>query len=256
MKELCRACGNHILICEGEIRCLTGSYAGARARQRYRMARGAARCRTALRDPNPTHADGAVAGRAMLRQRTGAAGRCSMFTRSAVGAIGEAISIAMRMIHRQANCLGLVGPWLTISEHSVSAGLSACCALFERAHVRTVGGGRTSLRWRPNMDHEPDRSGNRVVVPKRELIAMVDEVVRCPDGETGGSLFGYWTHDGTPVIVWATPPGSGRSLRWRALGSTLTMCAPPQRLSPIAVRQSTWGVGIATIGGKHTVPAW
>ncbi len=51
---------------------------------------------------------------------------------------------------------------------------------------------------------------------ERRVIAFkseIDYICRCimdrPDIETGGELFGYWTEDGTPVVMYAIGPGPG-----------------------------------------------
>lgn len=54
--------------------------------------------------------------------------------------------------------------------------------------------------------HEPTTTP-RVYVFASELERMADAMSPFPDTETGGTLFGYWTHSGAPVIHVATGPG-------------------------------------------------
>lgn len=53
----------------------------------------------------------------------------------------------------------------------------------------------------------PSPAGRKAVIFKGEM----DFISRCildrKDIETGGQLFGYWTEDGTPVILYAIGPG-------------------------------------------------
>lgn len=54
---------------------------------------------------------------------------------------------------------------------------------------------------------EPETSSRRPVI----FLSELDYVSRCildyPDIETGGQLFGYWTDEGVPVVMYAIGPG-------------------------------------------------
>ncbi len=52
-------------------------------------------------------------------------------------------------------------------------------------------------------------SHNRIYIFESEIEAMVGETHRFPNQETGGDLFGFWTHTLEPVVYLACGPGPG-----------------------------------------------
>ena len=52
-------------------------------------------------------------------------------------------------------------------------------------------------------------NGWKAVIFQSELDYLSRCILDCPDIETGGQLFGYWTEDGTPVVLYAIGPGPG-----------------------------------------------
>lgn len=56
-------------------------------------------------------------------------------------------------------------------------------------------------------------STSRVMVYRSELRAIAAEANKHPDQETGGDLYGLWTHGQRPVVFLATGPGPGASGR-------------------------------------------
>ncbi len=50
-------------------------------------------------------------------------------------------------------------------------------------------------------------SGRKVLAYESELERITELTLQYPEIETGGSVFGYWTHSGSPVVAFATGPG-------------------------------------------------
>lgn len=48
---------------------------------------------------------------------------------------------------------------------------------------------------------------NKALIFKSELDYISRCILDCPNIETGGQLFGYWTEDGVPVVLYAIGPG-------------------------------------------------
>lgn len=48
-----------------------------------------------------------------------------------------------------------------------------------------------------------------LLIFESELEVMVAEAARWPNRETGGDLFGYWTHSGSPIVHYVIGPGRG-----------------------------------------------
>lgn len=65
--------------------------------------------------------------------------------------------------------------------------------------VRTCGS-------RPVVTSQPEKKGG-VIVFQSELDYLSRCILDYPDIETGGQLFGYWTGDGVPVVMYAIGPG-------------------------------------------------
>ena len=59
---------------------------------------------------------------------------------------------------------------------------------------------------RPVVISQPDKRGG-VIVFQSELDYLSRCILDYPDIETGGQLFGYWTEDGVPVVMYAIGPG-------------------------------------------------
>lgn len=58
---------------------------------------------------------------------------------------------------------------------------------------------------------EPDGAAGprRVMIFASEVEYIVRCMLDCPDCETGGDLFGFWTHTGCPAVQYAIGPGPG-----------------------------------------------
>lgn len=54
-----------------------------------------------------------------------------------------------------------------------------------------------------------ETSGQKALIYEGELEMMARFVSDYPDSETGGDLFGFWTHSGSPVIEYVLGPGPG-----------------------------------------------
>src|SRR6185295_3006833 len=52
-------------------------------------------------------------------------------------------------------------------------------------------------------------SGHKVLVYSAEADRIARYTLEYPDIETGGDLFGYWTHSGSPIVAYAIGPGRG-----------------------------------------------
>ncbi len=59
---------------------------------------------------------------------------------------------------------------------------------------------------RPVVTSQPEKKGG-VIVFQSELDYLSRCILDYPDIETGGQLFGYWTEDGVPVVMYAIGPG-------------------------------------------------
>ena len=59
---------------------------------------------------------------------------------------------------------------------------------------------------RPVVISQPEKKGG-VIVFQSELDYLLRCILDYPDIETGGQLFGYWTEDGVPVVMYAIGPG-------------------------------------------------
>ncbi len=55
----------------------------------------------------------------------------------------------------------------------------------------------------------PEVAGEHALIYEGELAMMARFVSDYPDIETGGDLFGFWTHSGSPVIEYVLGPGAG-----------------------------------------------
>lgn len=55
----------------------------------------------------------------------------------------------------------------------------------------------------------PAAGNGSAIIFQSELDYLSDCILEYPDIETGGQLFGYWTSDGVPVVVYAIGPGPG-----------------------------------------------
>ncbi len=53
------------------------------------------------------------------------------------------------------------------------------------------------------------RRANKALIYGDEAMRIARFVQECPDVETGGDLFGYWTNSGAPVVSYAIGPGRG-----------------------------------------------
>ena len=61
--------------------------------------------------------------------------------------------------------------------------------------------------------HQGD--GQNVLIYREEAHRIAILTLQYPNIETGGSLFGYWTHSGSPIISFAGGPGHGsRHDKW------------------------------------------
>lgn len=60
---------------------------------------------------------------------------------------------------------------------------------------------------RPVVINQPEMKG-RVIIFQSELDYLSRCILDYPNIETGGQLFGYWTEDGVPVVMYAIGPGS------------------------------------------------
>lgn len=50
--------------------------------------------------------------------------------------------------------------------------------------------------------------GFKVLIHQSELDNLAGWVLECPDRETGGDLFGFWTHSGSPTVQLVLGPGA------------------------------------------------
>ncbi len=50
--------------------------------------------------------------------------------------------------------------------------------------------------------------GFKVLIHQSELDNLAGWVLECPDWETGGALFGFWTHSGSPTVQLVLGPGA------------------------------------------------
>lgn len=66
---------------------------------------------------------------------------------------------------------------------------------------------------RKYMRHLPDKSCDYVLTNTQEIDILSRFILDFPNIETGGQLFGYWTFDGKPVILYVLGPGPNASHR-------------------------------------------
>src|SRR4051812_10672777 len=52
-------------------------------------------------------------------------------------------------------------------------------------------------------------SADLLYIFQNEVTEIVTEAVKSPSLETGGELFGYYTHTGSPVVQYVLGPGPG-----------------------------------------------
>lgn len=50
---------------------------------------------------------------------------------------------------------------------------------------------------------------SKVLIYKEEAMRIANLTLQYPDKETGGSLFGYWSHSGCPIVSFVCGPGHG-----------------------------------------------
>jgi len=60
---------------------------------------------------------------------------------------------------------------------------------------------------RPEEAAPQDGERHKVLVYENEARNVANLTLQYPDIETGGSLFGYWTHGGSPIVAFASGPG-------------------------------------------------
>lgn len=63
-----------------------------------------------------------------------------------------------------------------------------------------------AMGTRPVVINQPEMKG-RVIIFQSELDYLSRCILDYPNIETGGQLFGYWTEDGVPVVMYAIGPG-------------------------------------------------
>ena len=59
----------------------------------------------------------------------------------------------------------------------------------------------------PCLETFNDASPRKAIIFKSELAFICKHILEYPDIETGGELFGYWTSEGAPVILYAIGAG-------------------------------------------------
>lgn len=57
------------------------------------------------------------------------------------------------------------------------------------------------------IEHSTDVSSGHVVTNQGEIDMLSRYILDYPNAETGGQLFGYWTFDGNPVVLFVLGPG-------------------------------------------------
>jgi hypothetical protein len=66
------------------------------------------------------------------------------------------------------------------------------------------------LRLGKNVQSVEDLNINyKVLIYEEEAKRIANYTLQYPDRETGGSLFGYWSHTGSPIVAFISGPGKG-----------------------------------------------
>ncbi len=103
-------------------------------------------------------------------------------------------------------------------------------SLLRRALGGYLGAPTTSTGPAPRPAETPVANAPRAYSYESELQRIADHTAMYPSLETGGSLFGYFTHTGLPVVLLATGPGP------RATRSSTSFFQDPDFLEATAAR--------------------